>query len=140
MSGHTPGPWGIRSGSDGRIIVTINEAAIEARGDHFIGSTSKMGSDGAANAARIVACVNFCEGVSDDLLTSGKTLQDFSVELVRLRSMLRERDALAAKVEELAAALRDLMSLHAEEVFIHGDDDGITVAAVLANARAALAR
>lgn len=59
MSGkHTPGPW--RVSSEGLTIEDANGAPIA----RLIGTRGRYQAE-VANAKRIVACVNFCEGVDD---------------------------------------------------------------------------
>ena len=52
MSKHTPGPWALQHLAEKILISTTNGVAAEVRFNNK-----------AANADRIVACVNACEGI-----------------------------------------------------------------------------
>ena len=56
---HTPGPW--EADSDGHIY----HAPTDEDADPHVARANRARPEHAANAARIVACVNACEGIDD---------------------------------------------------------------------------
>lgn len=67
MSGHTPGPWAVSaylSSRTDQIRKNYVSAADGLNGNWRLFVTE--GPDAEANAARIVACVNACEGINPD--------------------------------------------------------------------------
>lgn len=74
---HTPEPWNAnrRVREMGRYIL---ESKINGPFGHFEGWSSDgvtTTDEDAANARRIVACVNFCEGMPTEVLESGVIAQ-----------------------------------------------------------------
>lgn len=92
MSAHTPEPWRV----DGYVVYALELDRLGRERNRFTAAvyTSLRGSapfsEAAANAARIVACVNACAGLPDP-----------AAELARLREVEREQAARIAEVEAL---------------------------------------
>lgn len=107
MSGtHTPGPWSVAKG-DGYFVVETRTAGIK-----FIAQGESEAGD-LANARRIVACVNACEGLTTEALERLGTLDRARVQLDVVRvEALRQRDEL---LEALQIA-RDHIEMGALEV------------------------
>lgn len=112
---HTPGPWsspsaGIYGGpivdqyATGPLIATTGTRAI-------LSSMRKHGRDTLyeteANARRIVACVNACEGISTDDLHNGQSRA--GEQLTGYGQACAERDALRAEVARLREALQKVL-------------------------------
>jgi hypothetical protein len=92
---HTPEPW---RRTPFRLYVE------DARGRRLaivqIGGSETVHEDH-ANAARIVACVNYCAGMTDDQLTCDSAL----IVREELDRVVAQRDRLLAAAEKMAAAL-----------------------------------
>ena len=106
---HTPEPW--------KAVFRGEEYAlgIDAKGPSgWVGDVSLALGVGAANARRIVACVNACEGVPTNLLEEIPAFEAAGVATVR--SLRDQRDALAAEVAALRLGrdmlLNELESAH----------------------------
>lgn len=104
MSKHTPGPWNtefgetytVRDVDGGRIAICTN-----LKGRHGLGGR-RDGDEVAANASRIVACVNACEGWNPDaMLARANEAMEKGNRIMRLEA---ERDALLAALERICAA------------------------------------
>ena len=88
MTAHTAGPW---ASVGGVIVGNCERREVTIAGDGF--------SPSAADAARIVACVNACEGMNDPALTIRSLRMD--------EGAAKEADDLRVQRDELAATLRD---------------------------------
>lgn len=98
---HTPGPWSVES--DGLSITMAGQVVASSIGPDYAGNEEKK-----ANARRIVACVNACEGISTEDL---QIIDDAGETLKFCFGRLKEqRDELIAALERLALAAfrRDL--------------------------------
>ena len=123
MSKHTPGPWK----TEGRYRVSLGEVTLSMDGEHNDRAyrrelvlepamkeggpwhCDKNGGDTlAANAARIVACVNACEGIEDpavipDLIDAARGAMQLILETSRGETCGRlifwRLDELLARVE-----------------------------------------
>ena len=128
MSEHTPEPWACRlfehsKGDDYHIYAVNNMKSIV----FFDGS----GKEKEANARRIVACVNNCEGISTETLEKGSTLSDI------LRMQKGAYDKLRAENAKLREALKELMSI--VKIHSRNTDDNFAWAE-MSEARAALGK
>ena len=108
MSGHTPGPWAVSaylSSRPDQIRKNYVSAADGINGNWRLFVTE--GPDAEANAARIVACVNACEGLADPSVVS---------ELVTALECVT--DDLEAEIEDRRGSVlqrtldRDLEAVH----------------------------
>lgn len=105
---HTPGPWYSEAAAkDGRRNGALVFAHGATGGRVRIAEVGNMGSDYAedeANAARIVACVNACEGMDTPeasiafLRERGEALTEANAQLAATE---RERDELAAALKKV---------------------------------------
>lgn len=106
MDNHTPGPW-----------VITEFGNVSTLGDEFISVVAVSGfgnlhpeTGGCANTRRIVACVNACAGIPDDLLQDddkniiNRYTQHLRNETVRQADLLA---AVTAQRDELLQALID---------------------------------
>lgn len=92
MSAHTPGPW--RVDRDGAIIAgKARRIVVGSPADMDAGATGLWPSK--ADAARIVACVNACEGAALSELSPGTWIANDAAA----RQGLAQRDELAAALE-----------------------------------------
>lgn len=91
---HTPEPWGISHDNHdgwplvmagGQIVANVNAESFSGGVAHLIDMPAE------SNARRIVACVNACDGISQQYLEelNGETLVDKQLELIRQRDELR---------------------------------------------------
>lgn len=122
MTAHTQGPWTTDTGGD----VTRNDGTtILARVENGIGLDESF-----ANAERAVACVNACQGISNEALHAvANTIYASSPLLLA---------AVTAQRDELAAALRRFMGLPTVRHATQSTDIGLANAADCG--RAALAK
>lgn len=99
MSEHTKEPWGVSS----ECSTIIKQFDFMGESNLIIGSASGGSTSGphfpedpVANARRIVACVNACEGISTEYLEkfSATTFNDF-------KRMKEQRDELLTALEEV---------------------------------------
>ena len=124
---HTPGLLSI----DRFGLIRCGDKMVASTTGHQDNFTPDLHEINAANAARLVACWNACEGIPTDALSligavaSGNAANNMHVEA--------ERDSLRADVEALRAALEDITGLTAS-----GIDDVSGIAFNIA--RAALTR
>lgn len=95
MSGHTKGPWAVNFTKFSE--VRAENGAVIAR---CLKLTSLTNLE--ANALRIVACVNACEGVSTKHLENNLPIRELDT---RYNEVLREIEALKAGQAELLEAL-----------------------------------
>jgi len=109
MANHTPEPWSIdKYGCVTAPSVTALHRSIEV--DGFALSGSQLAQ---LNSQRIVACVNACAGIPDDLLQDddkniiNRYTQHLRNEAVRQADLLA---AVTAQRDELLAALKSLDS------------------------------
>ena len=112
MSNHTPEPW--RVGRPGAVVSDTpvpemgGSDAVEYYGGHLIGESITE-----ANALRIVACVNACEGISTDRLEKAKQLElepeafpvwkAYCEKKMQLEDVTEQRDELLTALEEIAS-------------------------------------
>ena len=99
MSGHTKGPWAVNYTKFSE--VRAENGAVIAR---CVKLTSLTNLE--ANARRIVACVNACEGVSTKLLENNPPIRELAA---RHNEALREIEALKNGRTELVNALGELV-------------------------------
>ena len=126
---HTPGPMTQGASSAGKTCVWLGGAT---EPPHEMGpDTTWIDCNTEANARRIAACWNACEGLDTGLLKNLTTLGDTLASRFRMRDKV-ERD-LQAQREELLEALRGML-----EVF--GDEFGIGSSDTCDAARAAIAK
>jgi hypothetical protein len=106
---HTAGPWRAGRDVEGRERISVLRiVGPDYPGAGYIAQinlcrspTPRGEPDGEANAARIVACVNACEGISTEALSmgfasvAGGAILQLTDELAQLRT---ERDALRAAI------------------------------------------
>ena len=85
MSGHTEGPWEISSRYGSTTITGPNKRSIGTTGGYSSNLEDSLAVllENEANAARIVACVNACEGLADPSVVP---------ELVKAVAVLRDMD------------------------------------------------
>ena len=83
MSAHTPGPWSVVCDTPplARVATPTGKFSIDCTGS---GSTH---AQSCANAERIVACVNACEG----MVAPATEIQALREELERARALLAAR-------------------------------------------------
>jgi len=89
---HTPGPWTVDPendadalGPDGKPVALCYYASMNGR-TYNVHSVVRSDEESEANALRIVACVNACEGISTDALSGGlvpRAQLDAALTLVR---------------------------------------------------------
>lgn len=131
---HTPGPWAVETGAfdDAHHCYTPVVTA-EARD---IATLETAHGDALANARRIVACVNACEGISTETLEAVSE-GELHAALIRLRSYKAQRD-------ELAGMLRIFVGAFGEAVDnddpINGADAVDFIVGFVTDARAAIAK
>lgn len=100
---HTPGPWHVGD-KVGRAIYGADDSVVA-----MCDSMGEAVSDD-ANARRIVACVNYCDGADTNALElDAKTGRTASVVLPQLTenviALESQRDQLATKVDDIELAL-----------------------------------
>lgn len=91
MSKHTPEPWSVEKAQNG-FIINARQRMYDVAVVRNIGN-----EDNEANAARIVACVNYCAGMTNEQLSCD------SAEIVR-----EELDRVTAELEQVQAELAAL--------------------------------
>lgn len=101
MSEHTKGPWAVNFTKFSE--VRAENGAVIAR---CVKLTSLTNLE--ANARRIVACVNACEGISTEHLINNLPIREL---VTRHSEALREIEALKAERAELAGALNALEAM-----------------------------
>lgn len=107
---HTPGPWIIDE--DASSFDIFSDAEV---GTPFIASirrsalSSGLDELARANARRIVACVNACEGVPTEVLEAEKYINSASFGL--RRSIKKQRDELLAALEMVLDCDGDLNAM-----------------------------
>lgn len=125
---HTPGPWHVYGAS----VYDAGPASVATCNGKY-----RSLSEREANAARIVACVNYCDGIDAAILNGPEKLADFRAYV---EALLDSCHTLRAQRDELAAAAR-----RAED-FIKGfegvdcEETAAVVNSILAELRAALAK
>lgn len=103
MSTHSKEPWAIRDDS----LVIYSEAV----GDVYVYEIADLGATAtdfpqdviAANARRIVACINVCEGIDTFMLEAHSNLID--AEIATVDNLKHQRDLLAAAIGDAAVAV-----------------------------------
>ncbi len=108
---HTPGPWDVERAPqnesyDRAYIIECNPLLYSPQQGRRIAIVHGRSMENAeANARRIVACVNACEGISTEVL-EGTTAEKLGPHLTGIRptlDLMRQRDELLAFVERFAA-------------------------------------
>lgn len=140
---HTPEPWLVldcREIGEDALTVAANPGVAVCRIENSV-SKRPLTDEDAANARRIVACVNACAGISQQYLEelNGETLADKQMVLITQRdeySLLAYRrknilDEVIKQRDEMLVALEDLIDLYDGR-----KHEGI---AIVANARATIA-
>jgi len=98
---HTPGAWYVEGANPPRIYAN-NGLEIIAQCD----SAKEMTKAGElANAARIVACVNACEGMADPEVWIGMKEKEAAFAATEIPRLAGQVDSLSAEVERLREAL-----------------------------------
>lgn len=115
MSGHTPEPWFTFEPTTNNYRAEVR--CKSPRGfDKTIARLPRLDhgkSSPEANAARIVACVNFCAGYTNDqLLLSGS-----------LRESVEARKRSADERDDLLAHLRRMMARYCDDESLDNEDD-----------------
>ena len=112
---HTPEPWYHVNGTD----IHDRETRFDADGAR-IGSTANLIASAlsmpdraaaAANAARIVACVNACAGMADPAVEIAALKADNATLTAAANAEATECEALRSQRDELLAALKNLYAL-----------------------------
>lgn len=114
---HTPTPWrhnvegypeaGIKGANGRNIAHTWNVGASQPKSADAL---KKRTEEDRANARRIVACVNACEGIATERLEDlGRPLMQHLIGCdERAARQVKEAAALTAQRDELLAALKDV--------------------------------
>lgn len=102
---HTPGPWTYFVGNaNGRGLIRIEQYGT---GEHI--TSLARGAIGEANAGRIVACVNACEGMNTETLevaaNGGPNVKEWFQAWGEEFKIEKQRDELLAALEGLLNAL-----------------------------------
>lgn len=113
MSKHTQEPW-LLSSDD---FVAAESDQLN-NGEYIL---SCFGPDQAANARRIVACVNACVGVSNGELA----MTTMSVVLARMNEAERQRDEMLAALAEIDACFEAALIEGWNEAMTEGDMSSI---------------
>ena len=103
MTQHTPEPWAT---TQSIAYASIRDASGNLIADTCFSSCNGDVELGEANARRIVACVNACEGIPTDDLEDTKLLPMLDSYGVAIQ----QRDDLQAQVDELLKAANHLLS------------------------------
>lgn len=90
MTQHTKGPW--QYGEDGY----GNGYDVVANGRHIVSCAEE------ANALRIVACVNACEGLDDEIFERGFTVRGQAMASARVKA---QRDELLDALQQIMAGI-----------------------------------
>ena len=124
MTKHTPEPWNIYFNSQDDFV--IRKMFADGQESHVVARCHS----GAANARRIVACVNACEGFSIEELEGANLFKDSIESDAEIRELKKQRD-------ELLEALKQMVSI----VEIHSRSTKNNFAwAEMDEARAAIAK
>ena len=108
MSDHTPGPWAVNFTKFSE--VRAENGAVIAR---CVKLTSLTNLE--ANARRIVACVNACEGISTEHLINNLPIREL---VTRHNEALREIEALKDEIKSQQDKIRGLAGAQdSEDVF-----------------------
>lgn len=107
---HTPGPWEVSSS----LYVVSPLGRVVAKCDGMrVADLDAPAPQMFANAARIVACVNACEGVPTDALNAAARTE-YTATPIALAAVITERDSLRernAALEEVALLLDQAFGL-----------------------------
>lgn len=107
MSKHTPGPWHIVEGRTYGSLEVFSEdtaiAEIWRRGN----ASLEM-----ANARRIVACINACEGFSTEELDGANLFADSIASDAEIIALKKQRDELLEAVQYAADVFAEYVALH----------------------------
>lgn len=107
-SGHTKGPWVVKLLAPNAADIGPQSAGVVAHVARWANGVAGPEAENAANARRIVACVNYCEGVPTELLEGHpsdlKTVSDLAIRNGERADVLEaDRDRLRERVKELEA-------------------------------------
>ena len=98
---HTPTPWKFRVYTSPWGHRTLNVISEE---ETVIATVHWQGNDADANAERIVACVNACDGLSNEVLNSKHKKYDAFFEAMELQTQRDElRDTLGTLFDSMQA-------------------------------------
>jgi len=136
MSEHTKEPWYASETDDGLIEIVNDERTageFVSIADVMTGFDGKIGIEQAANARRIVAAVNACEGMDTDSLESiagriaAKSVLQMHANYVgnkaKSASLEEQRDKLLAALEGLAGDIHSLIHESSGVAGLHLNDD-----------------
>lgn len=98
---HTQGRWDYESHSMGQVVVVFDENG------QTIARMAMLNGSAEANARRIAACVNACDGLSDETLEAGFT---FAKHADKHAELTAQRDGLLELCKELWPVLKDAKS------------------------------
>ena len=104
MSNHTKAPWMF----DGKVVYALNKKGVNVF-SAFVQDGETDEDELKANARRIVACVNACEGISTENLEDNLPVKDLARQY---SEAIRQRDELLAALEKAAAVFRAYSELH----------------------------
>ena len=95
MSNHTKAPWMF----DGKVVYALNKKGVNVF-SAFVQDGETDEDELKANARRIVACVNACEGISTENLEDNLPVKDLARQY---SEAIRQRDELLAALEAVQA-------------------------------------
>ena len=93
MSNHTKAPWMF----DGKVVYALNKKGVNVF-SAFVQDGETDEDELKANARRIVACVNVCEGISTENLEYNLPVKELAQQY---NEVIRQRDELLAALEEI---------------------------------------
>lgn len=105
--GHTKEPWNV---DDFGLHVFSERKLVAGCGGHQDNFTPELPAINAANARRIVACVNACTGIPTDRLEKTAALGGIKHVLERAGDNTLERDRLLEQRDQLVEALKHARS------------------------------
>lgn len=136
MSGHTKEPWNVLDGI--RISASIKNEIGGGSDSHCVALTNKlMGAEVAeANARRIVACVNACDGIPTEYL-EGEPSHIESKRMLKycVAWYKSDRDDLLAALEKIAA----ISTSHISDVHGNREFNAATISQIAKDAVARVA-
>ena len=106
MSKHTPEPWNIYFNSQDDLV--IRKMFADGQESHVVARCHS----GAANARRIVACVNACEGFSIEELDGANLFKDSIESDAEILDLKKQRDELLVAVQYAADVFAEYVALH----------------------------
>lgn len=74
MTPHTPEPWKVSEVGAGEFITTVPAGPLSGKTEHIATVQYKTSPCWAADAARIVSCVNYCAGINPEAIADLLTL------------------------------------------------------------------